>query len=86
MKTIYLKEKRSGNYEVSNRSNATHTFSNKKEFIGWYDGEAKEFGKVKTCTNKAPRKSYSGQIIKATYSRSQLYYFGSNEFLTAFCK
>lgn len=64
MKTIYLREKKSGNFEFSNRKQANLKFSTKKEFKKWFDEQ---------------HRYYSGRIIKATYSRSQTYYV-SNDF------
>jgi len=43
MKTIYLRQKRSGNFEFSNRQEATEKFTTKKSFIDFtksiYDGK-----------------------------------------------
>jgi len=70
MKTIYIREKRSGNYEFSNRAEATHKFKSKKTFKKWFDN----------CCG-----GYRGKLIKATYSRSQVY-FGVFDFDDAWKK
>jgi len=59
MKTIYLREKRSGNFELSNRKDHTHKFTTKRA--------AKEFfDHINQNTSR--------QIVKATYSQSQTYF------------
>jgi len=37
MKTIYLRQKRSGNYELSNRKNHTSKFTTWKALSAWYN-------------------------------------------------
>jgi len=39
MKTIYLRTKRSGNYEFSNRKESDLKFKTKKEFKNWYENK-----------------------------------------------
>jgi len=65
MKTIYLREKRTGNFEITVKGNSTHKFSTKKSFV--------EFFKNDLRTNGGSR------LIKATYSRSQTYFCTSDE-------
>ena len=36
MKTIYLREKRSGNFEITTKENATHSFNTKKHLVEFY--------------------------------------------------
>lgn len=63
---IYLREKRSGNFEISNKENSTVQFKTQKSFKAWYDLNGQSyFGK--------------GKIIKATYSRSQAYFANAQE-------
>ena len=70
MGTIYLRQKRSGNYEFSNKDNYTHKFKTQKSFKEFYE-------------NNLKRRNYSGnKIIKACYSRSQTYFYDCQEVLT----
>lgn len=58
MRTIYIKEKRTGNFEFSTKKEATHTFKTKKEFEKYFY-QMYSFGRA---------------MIKATYRLSQTYY------------
>lgn len=60
---IYLREKRSGNFELSNKEEATIKFKTQKAFKEWY---VKKIG-------------YSQRIIKTTYRKSQTYFTSSIE-------
>lgn len=37
MKTIYLRQKKSGNFEFSNKKEATISFKTKKDFREWFE-------------------------------------------------
>ena len=68
MKTIYLRQKRSGNYEFSTKLNATHSFKTQKAFKEWYN-------------NERPSRYGKCSIIKATYRLSQTYFCNAEEVL-----
>jgi len=68
MKTIYIRQKRSGNFEFSNRENHTVKFTTLKALRNWYINDR-----------------MFGRIIKATYSKSQIY-FSSYKELEKFIK
>lgn len=85
MKTIYLRQKNSGNFEVSNKQEATHSFKTKKELISFFDGEYTDSETINELTGKPLRKRIShpktsGKIIKATYSQSQTYFSSGLDF------
>jgi len=73
MKTIYLREKKSGNFELSNKLEATHKFKTQKEFKEWY--------KPEYWSRRYGQKHYKA-IVKATYSQSQTYFSNADEVLT----
>jgi|19_taG_2_1085344.scaffolds.fasta_scaffold00221_20 hypothetical protein len=62
---IYLREKRSGNFEISNKKEATVKIF-KKNFSSFWNDNIKRRRK---------------KIIKGTYSKSQTYFSTSAEFL-----
>lgn len=85
MKTVYLRQKRSGNFEVSNRKEATHKFNTKKELVNFFDGEYVNSDTINERTGKPLRKRIAdpkttGKIIKATYRLSQTYFRSGMEF------
>ena len=85
MKTIYLRQKSSGNFEVSNRQQATHVFKSKKDLVSFFDGEYKNSDVINEFTGKPLRQRISnpktsGKIIKASYRLSQTYYKSGLEF------
>ena len=71
MKTIYLRQKRSGNYELSNRKNHTSKFTTWKSLSAWY--------------NDLYYGRRTGRIIKAEYRLTQTY-FNTFEELKTFIK
>lgn len=66
MKTIYLRQKRSGNFEFSDKRESTHKFNSKKALLEFW--------------NKNMNGYFAKKVIKATYSRSQTYFDNFNEF------
>lgn len=84
--TIYLREKKSGNFEVSTKTEATHKFKSKKSLKTFFDGET-ELKVINDNGKKVLRKvrvsspETNGKIIKNTYSRSQTYYESGEDFL-----
>jgi len=68
MKPIYLRQKRSGNFELSTRENHTHKFTTWKALRAWYDDLY--FGRR---TNR---------VIKAQYRLSQTYFNSFDELKT----
>ena len=86
MKTIYLREKKSGNYEFSNRENHTHKFKTQKEFREWYHKEGiydrknyESYAEYSKAYDSLKNSAKRGLLIKATYRMSQTYFY-SNEF------
>ena len=73
MKTIYLREKQSGNFELTTRQEATHRFSTKNELKEW-------FSNIYKSTEKASRK-LRGKVIKATYRQAQTYFYSADEII-----
>jgi len=67
MKTIYLKQKRSGNFELTNKKNSTHKFNTKKNALSFWNENMKGYSAKK--------------IIKATYRKSQTYFSTVEELL-----
>jgi len=65
MKIIYLREKRSGNFEFSNRENHTHKFNTWTGLEAWYNQDRKLDSLYSGRT---------GQVIKAEYRKSQTYF------------
>lgn len=83
MKTIYLNKKRSGNYEISNRANATIKFNTIKSLNNWFDNTL-----LKEKTNQWDKINYcykNARVVKATYSQTQTYFNSAKE-LYAFTK
>ena len=79
MKTIYVKRKKSGNYEFSNREEATLKFRTQKSFKDWFHNVMR---KESTSTwDRIHRKFKGAQLIKASYSQSQTYFFSADEAL-----
>ena len=71
MKIIYLRQKKSGNFEITEDSKkATHKFKTQKSFREWYEGEYDRKGQISCRT---------GKIIKATYRLSQTYFYSAQE-------
>ncbi len=68
MKTIYLRQKRSGNYELSNRKNHTSKFTTWKALSAWY--------------NDLYYGRRTGRIIKAEYRLNQTYFNTFDELKT----
>ncbi len=68
---IYLREKKSGNFEFTTKDNATHTFSSIDELKEWYDSRTKAFNQ--------PSARWNGKLIKATYKQSQTYFYRFEE-------
>lgn len=73
MKTIYLREKKSGNFEFSTKENATLRFNTKKAFKEWFESHPKHQSR---CFSKT---THYGYIVKATYSQSQTYFYTFTE-------
>ena len=91
MKTTYLRQKRSGNFEVSNKKEATHAFRTKKELLTFFDGVYVKSGAVNEITKKPIMKRVTnpkttGKIIKATYRLSQVYFQNGNDFYNSLSK
>lgn len=87
MKTIYLRQKSSNNFEVSTRKEATHTFKTKKELVEFFDGafEKREYnGSMVNFRVKHPMTH--GRIIKETYRLSQTYYSSGLDFYNSLKK
>ena len=72
MKMIYLRKKRSGNFEFSNQKDSNHKFKTKKDLkIFWY--------KNLVCNSWRGNPS---RMIKTTYRLSQVYFSSFNHFWT----
>jgi len=74
--TIYLKQKKSGNYFISDKNDFDVKLTAKTvnewaklHLLGWYDYTL--------------RKYFGNRVIKSTYSRSQKYY-STQEFINLF--
>ncbi len=81
MKTVYLREKKSGNFEVSNRKEATHTFKTKKDLVEFFDGKYdKKEHNGEMVSVRVSQPMTRGNIIKASYRLSQTYYRSGLEF------
>ena len=66
MKTIFLKQLKSGNYKLSNETDFTISFDNQSQFVDWY---------IKNINGTSSgRRSVGSRIIKATYRMSQTYF------------
>lgn len=66
MKTLFLKQLKSGNYKISNASDHSISFTQEDEFVKWYNENINGYSLRK--------KSYGSRIIKATYRLSQTYF------------
>jgi len=79
MKTIYLKRKRSGNYEISTRKDFTVKFNKISELNGWFNSV---LSKEKTNVwDKRNRVFKISQVIKVTYSRSNTFFNSTNDLI-----
>jgi hypothetical protein len=78
MKTIYIKELRSGNFEISNKKEATHSFKTQKAF--------REFYKPTFYSGAGRFQKTFGALIKASYKMSQTYFTTADEALAYFKK
>ena len=78
MKTIYLKELRSGNFEISNKKEATHKFATQKAF--------KEFYRPSFRRGSGRFQKTFGALIKASYRLSQTYFITADEAILYFKK
>ncbi len=78
MKTIYLKELRSGNFEISNKEEASHKFATQKAFKEFY---RPSFGSGSGRFQKTFR-----ALIKASYRMSQTYFMNADEAILYFKK
>lgn len=66
MKTIFLKQLKSGNYKLSNETDFTISFDNQSQFVDWY---------MKNINGTSSgRRSIGSRVIKATYRLSQTYF------------
>lgn len=81
MKTIYLKKKRSGNYEISNRKDFTVKFNKVNEFTTWFNNSLRNEKTTTWC--KANRSFKKAQVIKSYYSQSQTYFNSAKELVLA---
>ena len=68
MKPIYLRQKESGNFELSNRENHTHKFTTWKALNAWFNDSVNDL--------------YGGRVIKAEYRLSQTYFNSFDELKT----
>jgi hypothetical protein len=66
MKTIYLRLKKSGNFEFSTKKEATHKFKSLKEFRLWFENKRENYNQTSAM--------WFGKLIKATYSQVQTYF------------
>lgn len=73
MKTLYLKEKNSGNFEISPTPTIIK-FDDEVTFTEWFKRNCNGYTKY--------RSSYGRRIIKATYRMSQTYFYSASEVLT----
>lgn len=78
MKTIYLKELRSGNFEISNKKEATHKFPTQKAF--------REFYNPKFLSGTGHYQKTFRALIKASYRLSQTYFITADEAILYFKK
>ena len=75
MKTIYLREKKSGNFEFSYKEEATHKFRTQKAFKEFYNNSRRYY------SGSGRFQKYFGYIVKATYSQAQTYFNTPEEVL-----
>jgi len=72
MKTLGLKELRSGNFEiVKNLKDANYKFKTQKSFITWY--------KPQINFSRYAKQKHFKCIVKARYSQIQTYFMASGE-------
>lgn len=71
MKTIYLRKLKSGNYELSNKKDATEKFNTKKALKEFFES-------LKNKTTNVWDRHYQEfkpcRIVKAKYSQTQTYF------------
>lgn len=65
MRTIYLKEKKSGNFEITDKNKATVKFNRKSDLQEFWD--------------RISKRRFGGKIIKAKYQMSNSYFYCFDE-------
>lgn len=69
MKTIYIREKRSGNFEFASRENATLKFKTKKEFKQWF--EELRYGRLIKATYRFSQTYFEKYDFDAAWKRAK---------------